>query len=63
MDKEQLKKAFFENVPVTVGGIEYAHISALIYRKHGGRIILQAELMDKGGNSVTIAQPEKVGLI
>jgi len=60
MDKNEIKVAFLEGVPVIAGGIEYARISALIYRMHAGKVITQAELLDKNGNSVTIAQPEKV---
>lgn len=62
MTREELKAAFMEEAPVLSGGIEYQKITALIYRKErGGRgLIVQAELLDRGGHSVTIAVPERI---
>lgn len=60
MDNDEIKAALKEGVPIVAGGVEYAKISALICRNHNGKIILQAELIDKNGNSVTIAQPKKI---
>lgn len=62
MTREELKAAFTEEAPVLSGGIEYQKITALIYRKErGGRgLIVQAELLDRGGHSVTIAAPERI---
>lgn len=63
MTREELKAAFMEEAPVLSGGIEYQKITALIYRKErrGGRgLIVQAELLDRGGHSVTIAAPERI---
>lgn len=62
MTREELKAAFMEEAPVLSGGIEYQKITALIYRKErGGRgLNVQAELLDRGGHSVTIAAPERI---
>ena len=62
MTREELKAAFMEEAPVRSGGIEYQKITALIYRKEsGGRgLIVQAELLDRGGHSVTIAAPDRI---
>jgi hypothetical protein len=60
MNNEEIRAAFREGVPVVAGGIEYAYISALIFRRHAGQVIAQVELMDKTRNSVTIARPERV---
>lgn len=62
MTREELKAAFMEEAPVLSGGIEYQKITALIYRKERGGcgLIVQAELLDRGGHSVTIAAPERI---
>lgn len=62
MTREELKAAFMEEAPVLSGGIEHQKITALIYHKErGGRgLIVQAELLDRGGHSVTIAAPERI---
>lgn len=60
MTTNEAKAAFLEGVPVIHNGIEYLHISALIYRRHKGAAILQLEMMDKSGHSVTVASPAKV---
>ncbi len=62
MTREELKRAFNEQCPVIHNGIEYKQISALIYRRNpGGRgLIVQAELLDRTGHSVTIAPPDRI---
>lgn len=62
MTREELKAAFFEECPVVHSGIEYQKVSAIIYRKNpkGNSLIVQAELLDRSGHSVTIARPEKI---
>jgi hypothetical protein len=60
MNKDEIKAAFLEGVPVVHRGIEYVCISALIYRRSGGKLLAQVELHDKCNHSVTIAQPERV---
>lgn len=60
--RDELKAAFDEQCPVIHGGITYPRISALISRREPGkrRAFLQAELMDKTGRSVTIADPDRI---
>ena len=61
MTHEELKAAFFSGHRVEHNGIVYDHISALIYRKgDGGTLAATAELMDKTGRSVTIAEPRRI---
>lgn len=62
MENTELKEAFRSGAPVVYGDVTYSHISALIYRRAGKQAILQAELSDKHGNSVTIARPDRVEL-
>lgn len=60
--REELKAAFDEQCPVVHGGITYQRISALISRRNPGapRPVLQVELADRNGNSVTIAAPDRI---
>ena len=62
MTREELKAAFDEQCPVVYGGITYQRISALIRRRNIGepRTVLQVELADRNGYSVTIAAPDKI---
>ena len=69
MTTEEIKKAMREFLPVWYKGNKYRRITAFIWRVvesrrgHGTyREVLQLELEDYGGNSVTIAEAEKVGL-
>ena len=58
----EAKAAFKEQCPIRCGGITYQSISALIYRmnKDGSGVVLQVELLDRGGHSVTIAAPDRI---
>jgi len=58
----EAKAAFKEQCPIRCGGITYQHISALIYRRKpdGSGLTLQVELLDRGGNSVTIDAPDRI---
>ena len=60
--RDELKVAFDEQCPVIHSGITYQRISALISRREPGKrwAFLQAELMDKTGRSVTIADPDRI---
>lgn len=60
--RDELKAAFDEQCPVIHSGITYQRISALISRREPGkrRAFLQAELMDRTGRSVTIADPDRI---
>lgn len=63
MTLDEAKKAYYAEVPVIFGGIEYDRISALIYRKDKGQPPrLELELFDKRGHSVTIAPPDRTQL-
>lgn len=69
MTSEQIKKAMHEFSPVRYDGRNYKRITAYIYRaiethKRGTyKIVMQCELLDYNGHSVTIAEAEKVELI
>ena len=60
MSGAELKEALISGKAVSCDGIEYSRISAIIYRCENGAIKVTAELLDKSGNSVTIAPSEKV---
>lgn len=57
MTNTELKEAMMAEEPVVCNGIEYKCISAIIYRKNGNGITVQAELLDKTMHSVSIASP------
>ena len=69
MTSEEIKKAMHSFSPVRYKGIEYKRITAFIYRavpvpmSNNFKGVLQVELLDRGGNSVTIAEAEKVELV
>lgn len=63
MTADEAKAAFLAGTPVQHNGINYGGISALIYRREKNdktKVALTVELYDRGGNSVTIAAPERV---
>lgn len=60
MTDEEAKAAFLRGSPAVCGEITYSKIAALICRKGPDGIFLQVELLDKGGNSVTITRADKV---
>ncbi len=62
MTRDELKAAFLEQCPVMCDGIIYQRVSALIYRKIPGvsKFIVQGELLDRSGHSVTIAGPRQI---
>lgn len=62
MTNEEAKTALFSGQPVMHKDIRYSCVSAIIYRKGAGTVLVQLELLDKCGNSVTIAAPERVTL-
>lgn len=68
MTSEEIKDAMLKFKPVKYKGITFNRITAYIFRvvetTHGKyKTIMQCELMDKNGNSVVIAESEKVELI
>ena len=60
MTNEELKAALFSGCPVEHNGIVYKKATAIIYRNVGGALALQAELLDKNGNSVSIVNPKNI---
>ena len=61
MTNEEAKTALFNRTPVTYNGINYAYISAIIYRyDQYNNFVISAELTDKNKRSVTIAQLKDV---
>lgn len=68
MTSDEIKKAMREFLPVQHNGIKYRRISAYIFRIIAGRKkgtykeVLQVELEDYNGHSVTLADPAKVEL-
>lgn len=62
MTNEEVKAAFKSGCPVTLNGIQYQRVSALIYRKNrtGAGMIVQAELLDKNCKGVVIASPKQI---
>jgi hypothetical protein len=60
MKNAELKEVLMSQEPVTHNGIEYKRVSAIIYRNEGGKLYVQAELLDKNANSVSIASPDRI---
>ena len=61
MTNEEAKLALIKRTPVIFKNIEYSYISAILYRyDKNGNLIISAELTDKNGRSVTIAQLKDV---
>ncbi|MCF8018332.1 MAG: hypothetical protein K9L62_02915 [Vallitaleaceae bacterium] len=60
MTNQELKEAMMSEESVFYNGSEYKCVSAVIYRKNGNKIKIQAELTDKNARSVIIANPDKV---
>ena len=60
MTNEELKAALFSGCPVEHNGAVYKKVTAIIYRNVGGTLLIQAELLDKNSNSVSIVNPTKI---
>lgn len=65
MTHEEAKKAYFSGTPVLYastwdGIIRCECITALIYRKKDSKQIVQAELRERGGKGVIVANIEKI---
>lgn len=66
MTSEEIKQAMAKFTPIDYDGITYERISAYIYRcerdRHTNkyRFVLQVELWDKCGHSVTIAPADRI---
>jgi hypothetical protein len=56
----EIKNALMSGCAVSCDGVDYAKVSAIIYRCVNGQIKVTAELLDKGGNSVTIVPSDRV---
>lgn len=66
MSNEELKEALINRRPIiahipSVGKIEYAYVSAIIYRRNErGGVDVSAEIMDKCLHSVTTIDPKHI---
>lgn len=61
MTNTEAKTAMLQRMPVIYKGINYSHISAIIYRYDKyNNLQISAELTDKNNRSVTIAQIKDV---
>lgn len=66
MSNEELKEALINRRPIiahipSVGKIEYAYVSAIIYRRNErGGVDVSAELMDKCLHSVLSIDPKNI---
>jgi hypothetical protein len=60
MNHAELKEALMTEEPVIYCGIEFKRVSAIIYRNDGKKTFIQAELLDKNLNSVSIAMPGRI---
>lgn len=69
MTADEIKRAMHEFKPVKYNGILYNRITACIYRAvsvpmtNNFRGVLQVELLDRYGNSVTIADADSVEVV
>ena len=63
MTANELKQAFMNNSEIEYDGTTYPRINALIYRRSGNNIIIQAELLDLSSSvhSVYIVSPVQLG--
>lgn len=67
MNNAELKEALFNGKPVIHkplhgGEIEYKCVYAIIYKNKKGKLQIQAKLLDKNGNSVSVVDPERIEL-
>ena len=60
MTNNELKDALMSEYPVKHNGIAYKKVNAVIYRNSKGKLHITAELLDKSGRSVTIANSSYV---
>ena len=60
MSNDELKKALFSAAPVRYNGIEYQRVCEIVYRRPENEVIVSAGLMDKNGQCIVYARPEKV---
>ena len=60
MEMVNAVEAFQNEVPVSYNGITFKKISAIIFRKHKGKITQQLELLDKTGHCAVIADASRV---
>ena len=63
MTNDELKKALFSGCPVKYGGIEYQRVYEIVYRRPANEVIVSAGLLDKNGNCIVYARPEKVSFV
>lgn len=59
MTGAELKEALMDGRRVEHNGIEYERVEGIIYRNRDGKIVISAELIDKG-NCLVIAAANKI---
>jgi len=60
MTNEQLKAALLSGCPVEYRGQPYKRVSAIVYRKVNKDIVILAELIDYGNNSLVYVEPHYI---
>lgn len=61
MTRTEAREAFKAGIPVTLDGIEYLCISAVIYRRgRKGGFYMSVELLDRNRRAIVVARPERV---
>ena len=61
MTDKEVKEAFLTAAPVIYKGREYRPIQALIYRRKGNQMLVQAEIQDNvAANAVYIVAPSEL---
>lgn len=60
MTDGEARAAFMRKTPVEFDGIAYQRITAIIYRLGADGLYMQAEILDKNGNSVSIVNASRI---
>lgn len=65
MSNDELKQALLDRSAViaridSIGDVPCAYVSAIVYRVCGGKLVIQAEVMDMNERSVMIVDPKKL---
>ena len=62
MTNSEIKQALLSAAPVRYNGIRYT-VAEIVYRSQKGQIIISVGLLDKNGNCLVYARPEKVSVV
>lgn len=60
MTNEQLKAALLSGCPVEYRGTPYKRVSAIVYKNVNNELVILAELLDNGNNSLIYVEPHYV---